>query len=1008
MSFLVATRAGDPESADDWPLPSRPPFMTSATLERLEEDLDRYVRGEVAGRSYLIAGHRGAGKTALVLRAIENLRYRRLQAALQPDADTGAQTAPQRPLLVKLHGPSLLEPLTEGEESQDPIARAKAVAHEALVQITISLYRQLAAELASGFAIKAGRFKTSPSVGGAELAGQLQLDLDGGADPAALRSYWRRIQRLDFGVLWPGRTDQLLIRLGATHQGLKEIIALTTASQAYRICTGQVTQSIDDNKNLKAAAETKAEGDTNLAEAVGRLGALAAGGLTGAVLWPDASVALGAGVLVWLLGSISLKWTFTLTRSRDRIDNYKFLPNKNVETLDRDLPLVIQRVRDAGLAPIFVIDELDKLATPADEVAQIIGRLKHIIADFGFFCFLTDRGYFDYVDQKLQAEAYATEHTYFSERRLLIYSPAAVDAYLDEILVLSSPPTANDALAKQLLRLALTHQSRLNLTELNRGLRRLADEKVLDLSSDELLRRDGLRLPAALQLAIDDILRRPGLAERIRSDPGFAHLAYDALYAISEAWAREDVDYDATRKALTALLGKRIDKAKAQSRIASTWTLGKRDLEAIADAHAALVQHLGNFGALARVVGALDPNSALPSLIPSTAEAPSLLIPISGRSGCYRIAYDAQGQPRAGEMGPIDPDEASRLASLIAEFKLMLHDLQIDLPGLFDSRLLPLGPPMEILTQAQLDLEIFAVGTITDDAARPSWRIARTFETTLNDFGPRLSAGLSLARKLQSATRTTLWTCLLVLGRYPVLGPPVPDPTWSAERWGEGHELYTGLAASDLIRGQPDAIKAFKKQLLTLNWGTEVERSAVAKIVEDLWAQRFVVHFAGGQLNPEEFRFSDLMSCAMGVGLSANLRPDLDQLSVGDWSRFARVTLRNLIKDGSPLWPLIAALRKLRFRGAVLLRLTEAPGPGDQNRPIEVAARQFAEQAPEGVGGLAVVYDGLEPDDPIPSEGPAQFYVPRGEVASLEVGLDWLTDHGAFEGKADERQDPLP
>ena len=45
----------------------RPAFMGSDAYDILSDALLRYIRGEIPGQSFLIAGHRGAGKTALVL-----------------------------------------------------------------------------------------------------------------------------------------------------------------------------------------------------------------------------------------------------------------------------------------------------------------------------------------------------------------------------------------------------------------------------------------------------------------------------------------------------------------------------------------------------------------------------------------------------------------------------------------------------------------------------------------------------------------------------------------------------------------------------------------------------------------------------------------------------------------------------------------------------------------------------------------------------------------------------
>src|SRR5689334_3008731 len=60
-------------SIGNWAFGQRPYFMRSAVFVRLKLEIERYLRGEVSGRSFLIAGHRGIGKTSLARRVIEDL-----------------------------------------------------------------------------------------------------------------------------------------------------------------------------------------------------------------------------------------------------------------------------------------------------------------------------------------------------------------------------------------------------------------------------------------------------------------------------------------------------------------------------------------------------------------------------------------------------------------------------------------------------------------------------------------------------------------------------------------------------------------------------------------------------------------------------------------------------------------------------------------------------------------------------------------------------------------------
>ena len=55
------------------------PIAESSASLRLESVLRRYVNGEISGHSYLVAGHRGSGKSTLIHHCIQRVM-------LDPDA----------------------------------------------------------------------------------------------------------------------------------------------------------------------------------------------------------------------------------------------------------------------------------------------------------------------------------------------------------------------------------------------------------------------------------------------------------------------------------------------------------------------------------------------------------------------------------------------------------------------------------------------------------------------------------------------------------------------------------------------------------------------------------------------------------------------------------------------------------------------------------------------------------------------------------------------------------
>ena len=335
MTFWIRERKTDVAWFGRWPFPAPPTFIQSRAYDLLKREMARYVRGEVAGRSFLISGHRGSGKTALVRRSVEDLNQEILestvtradkiakQAASPPDPSKEDPRerilALQRPLLIKLHGPSLLGPIPkaepeagktgekggaadagEGEASkkegtapkkdgktpknddkaskkkgtEEPAEKAPATAADeadltdrtafALVQITIGLYRALTTEFGSSFANHARELRVNGRPGEStdylELAAQFTLDLDNAPRAVLLRSYYERLGRLELGVLWPHEIAALL-RPRLNNQGAREIVALATAAQAFEVCSGEISdkESRKEAQSKDESTETKVE-----------------------------------------------------------------------------------------------------------------------------------------------------------------------------------------------------------------------------------------------------------------------------------------------------------------------------------------------------------------------------------------------------------------------------------------------------------------------------------------------------------------------------------------------------------------------------------------------------------------------------------------------------------------------------------------------------------------------------------------------------------------------------
>jgi hypothetical protein len=87
------------------------------------------------------------------------------------------------------------------------------------------------------------------------------------------------------------------------------------------------------------------------------------------------------------------------TRGQSRQDSSREMTVEvdwSTKRLERDFPSLIRRVKDAGFAPIFILDELDKMDAP-DKLQSFLRLAKHIVTDDAAFLFLVNRDYYEHL-----------------------------------------------------------------------------------------------------------------------------------------------------------------------------------------------------------------------------------------------------------------------------------------------------------------------------------------------------------------------------------------------------------------------------------------------------------------------------------------------------------------------------------------------------------------------------------------------------------------------------------
>jgi hypothetical protein len=599
--------------------------MQSENYRVLCAALDRYAAGELAGQSFLISGHRGAGKTTLVTRAVQDCndtafgeRVRHASDRTASDEEKLRELGLRRLLLVKLHGPSLVavpeaardKPSEEktpdgekaslesgpGEAARKPPAGEKALAlitvaleralagepkpaddaksrmaQNALKQITLALFRAMADEFALCYAYQAApsdaaaNSASHPATAAPidpaaaerlyELAGQFRLDLDQSARPEALREYWDAVGCLHRGILWPQLIGDFADKAGLHDQGTREIQALATAGQAFQVCSGAIVHR-ETVKDVKAQEQTReAKLGIDLANALNRAIGLAVGG----VLGYGAAGAVGAAVGVGIVAASGL-WTSRRSRKQEESLDYTFIRDFSLQTLERDLPLVIDRVRAAGLAPVFVVDELDKVEGPGLDIGELIGQLKHLTTDYGFYCFLTGRDYYEDIEQKIAERIYPREHTNFSERLFVVYTPSELADFLGRTIVMeSTSPNEEgyDELARAMLVRIVLHRSKLNTIDAMRELARWSARRELAESSEEFTSNIGHQATVAMQLAVECRLAQGEFATKVGRASLVLQVMIDEVYRVSRIWEANDKDFALSEEAFAESLIKR-------------------------------------------------------------------------------------------------------------------------------------------------------------------------------------------------------------------------------------------------------------------------------------------------------------------------------------------------------------------------------------------------------------------------------------------------------------------
>ncbi|MCX4247854.1 hypothetical protein [Paraliomyxa miuraensis] len=496
-------------------------YADSAARGQLARALERYVRREVTGSSYLLAADRGSGKTTTVEWVVQSLYAECL-------ADDSSYLG-HRPLLVRLYGPNLApvrDPPPEG-------AREDIAAHsryppvlQLLRDMAVSLFESVLSEIERTIRLRVER-ASGPALAtredDLELFLQLRHEMRRGPTVADLMAYWERL----------GWGKRGAFSREATHRGAAEVAVLQDLAEARLAVVSKVEDKRGGSDAVEAERERKSTvqpADLLKTSTAVIAGAAVAGGLALEGSWITAGI---LGPLITAGVGASLTFSSRFARRQSQQDEREYVLKADVESLIHRLPRLLQGLRQVGLHPVFVVDELDKV--DPELVTYLVNNLKTQVTEQSFFCFLTNHE--GAATSEEHDEGASVGSSLFWDRLYLFQTTAALHGYLQTFLAEQEAEEGMQreavAVVRHILLLRAEHHTLRLHRELEQALREGLYARIDD-DPEGFLQDSAIRLRLRFALVTEWAMAE--LAAETCNDPRRLQLAKEVLYRPWRSW----------------------------------------------------------------------------------------------------------------------------------------------------------------------------------------------------------------------------------------------------------------------------------------------------------------------------------------------------------------------------------------------------------------------------------------------------------------------------------------